>query len=84
MPYKIVKQKCQQSDGTPGNWVKKLKSTNKTVSCHTSKKSAQKSIAATYANECGVNDLTSIDNHRIDEIIIRVLEELLYNGNIIR
>ena len=51
MPYNKRKQKCKQSDGTPGNYVLSYttKKGEKRRACHTSKKKMQGQIAAIEA-----------------------------------
>ena len=51
MPYNKRKQKCKQSDGTPGSYVLSYtdKKGKKRSACHTSKKKMQGQIAAIEA-----------------------------------
>ena len=70
MPYKKRKQKCKQSDGTPGRYVLSYttKKGKKRKSCHTSKDKMQGMIAAIEA-ESVENDGELMSEDEIRKII---------------
>lgn len=63
MPYSVEKRKCNQSGGKKGAYIVIKKSTGKKSSCHTSKKKAQDSIAARYANKVSEDLLEEIKDY---------------------
>jgi hypothetical protein len=70
MPYAVVKRACRQADGDAGRWIVKRRDTGRKVSCHKSKKKAQKSVSARHINETEVDDI-------IDELVESVIRRLL-------
>ena len=81
MPYNKRKQKCKQSDGTPGNYVLSYttKKGEKRKACHTSQKKMQGQIAAIEAEADESEEEVLTDSDKVAEALLRewVLEALL-------
>ena len=77
MPYNKRKQKCKQSDGTPGNYVLSYttKKGEKRSACHTSQKKMQGQIAAIEA-EADESEEEVLEEIR-DYINLLLKEEML-------
>ena len=72
MPYNKRKQKCKQSDGTPGSYVLSYtdKKGKKRRACHTSKKKMQGQIAAIEAE----SKVIKITRDQLNQLIKEALE----------
>ena len=79
MPYKKRKQKCKQSDGTPGKYVLSYttKKGEKRRACHTSQKKMQGQIAAIEAEA----DEASGD-HLAEQALRLIIRETLQSHTI--
>lgn len=78
MPYKKRKQKCKQSDGTPGKYVLSYttKKGEKRRACHTSQKKMQGQIAAIEAeSDEKPSDLFTETSTALRQAIRDILEE---------
>lgn len=81
MPYKKRKQKCKQSDGTPGSYVLSYTTEKgeKRRACHTSQKKMQGQIAAIEAEADESEEEVLADSDMVAEALLRelVLESVL-------
>lgn len=78
MPYNKRKQKCKQSDGSPGKYVLSYttKKGKKRRACHTSQKKMQGQIAAIEAESDEKDDLKMVIS---EDVLRRVIRKVVKN-----
>ena len=84
MPWKVVKRKCKQADGTVGSYVvvkEKSGGGTEQESCHTSGDKAKAAVRARYASKnetagAGIQNSLTLTREQLRQIIVELMTKL--------